>query len=182
MSRKVNTVLGVCVAAVIGVGGLAYALHGPFLALYRSAVQAQVELAQGTLNVGPHQVRVDIAATEPARARGLMDRTELGRVDGMLFVFDAPERQCMWMKNTKLALSVAFIDAGGRVINVEDMLPGTESPHCSTPGSRPLYALEMATGWFRDRQLGAGTVVLNLPSAAHDSVPTALKGRDHAND
>jgi uncharacterized membrane protein (UPF0127 family) len=60
----------------------------------------------------------------------------------------------MWMKNTVLPLSVAFVDARGTIINIADMQPHTEDSHCSTRPAR--YALEMSQGWFAERGIRAG--------------------------
>jgi len=60
----------------------------------------------------------------------------------------------MWMKNTLLPLSVAFVDARGRVINIEDMQPHTTDNHCAAGPAR--FALEMNLGWFAERGIKAG--------------------------
>jgi hypothetical protein len=75
----------------------------------------------------------------------------------MLFVFTEPQRHCMWMKNTLLPLSVAFLDDEGRIVNVEDMKPQTEDNHCAAKPAR--FALEMNQGWFRQKGLGAGVKI-----------------------
>ena len=106
------------------------------------------------LRAGMHLIRAEVAADYETRGRGLMYRKTLAPNSGMLFVFDAPALQCMWMKNTDLPLSVAFLDAQGAVINIEDMQPHTEDSHCA---KRPaLYALEMEQGWFARRGIKAG--------------------------
>ena len=66
--------------------------------------------------------------------------------DGMLFVFEQPGKQCFWMKNTLIPLSVAFIADDGSVVNIEDMQPQTLDDHCSAKPVR--YVLEMNKGWF----------------------------------
>ena len=60
----------------------------------------------------------------------------------------------MWMKNTLIPLSVAFLDASARVINIADMTPQTEDAHCAARPAR--YALEMTQGWFVKRGVGRG--------------------------
>ena len=60
-----------------------------------------------------------------------MFRRELPGNDGMLFVFENPDVQCFWMRNTLLPLSIAFITDDGTIVNIEDMAPQTEDPHCS---------------------------------------------------
>ena len=116
------------------------------------ALAQQLPVVQ--LRAGMHLIRAEVAADYETRGRGLMYRKTLAPNSGMLFVFDAPALQCMWMKNTDLPLSVAFLDAQGAVINIEDMQPHTEDSHCAR---RPaLYALEMEQGWFARRGIKAG--------------------------
>jgi uncharacterized membrane protein (UPF0127 family) len=78
----------------------------------------------------------------------------------MLFVFPETDKHCMWMRNTLLPLSVAFLDEKGRIINVEDMQPRTENNHCAAKPAR--YALEMNLGWFKARGLGQGFAILGI--------------------
>jgi uncharacterized membrane protein (UPF0127 family) len=83
-----------------------------------------------------------------------MFRKSLAPNSGMLFIFDAAEIHCMWMKNTYIPLSVAFLDAQGTITNIADMQPHSEQSHCA---SRPaLYALEMEQGWFARRGIKPG--------------------------
>jgi len=112
------------------------------------------ELPVVQLRAGMHLIRAEVAADYETRGRGLMFRKSLAPNGGMLFVFDGPGLQCMWMKNTDLPLSVAFLDAQGAIINIADMQPHTEDSHCA---KRPaLYALEMEQGWFARRGIKAG--------------------------
>lgn len=115
---------------------------------------ARAEQPAISLNAGIHVIRAEVVNTMAARSQGLMLRKSLGPNQGMLFVFDVSERHCMWMKNTLIPLSVAFIDEQGTILNVEDMKPQTEDTHCATRPAR--YALEMTEGWFSKRGLQAG--------------------------
>jgi uncharacterized membrane protein (UPF0127 family) len=112
------------------------------------------------LGAGMHLVRAEVADRDASRAMGLMHRTSLAPNGGMLFVFDDDAVHCMWMKNTPLPLSVAFIDAGGAIINIADMQPRTEVSHCAARPAR--FALEMAQGWFAERGIRAGTRLRGL--------------------
>ncbi|MFN3884126.1 MAG: DUF192 domain-containing protein [Rhodocyclaceae bacterium] len=115
------------------------------------------------LNVGIHRIEAEVAATNAVRMRGLMQRKSLATQRGMLFVFDQEARHCMWMKNTYLPLSVAFLDASGRILNIEEMQPLTEENHCAARPAR--YALEMNRGWFADRGLKPGDRINGLDNA-----------------
>jgi uncharacterized membrane protein (UPF0127 family) len=132
------------------------------LALSAASALAQ-SLPVAELRAGMHLIRAEVAADFSARARGLMHRKGLAPNSGMLFVFDAPGEQCMWMKNTYIPLSVAFIDAQGTIVNIADMQPHSEQTHCA---ARPaLYALEMTQGWFRERGIRAGMKLGGLDKA-----------------
>jgi uncharacterized membrane protein (UPF0127 family) len=67
------------------------------------------------------------------------------------------------MKNTYVPLSIAFIGADGRILNIEDMTPQTETTHPSRGVA--LYALEMKKGWFAERAIVAGDRVEGLEKA-----------------
>jgi len=107
-----------------------------------------------------HTLRVELADTPETRRTGLMNRRQLGADSGMLFVFDAASPQAMWMKNTLIPLSVAFVGADGRILNIEDMQPLTEDAH---PSAGPaMYAVETNLGWFRKHGIKAGDRIEGL--------------------
>mgnify|MGYP002546108217 CR=1 FL=1 len=114
-----------------------------------------------TLKAGKHLIRAEVASTEAQREQGLMFRRELPKNNGMLFVFDRPARSCMWMKNTALPLSVAFIVPNGTILNIEKMEPFTLDSHCSKGWIR--YALEMNKNWFAKNGIKAGSKISGLP-------------------
>jgi uncharacterized membrane protein (UPF0127 family) len=116
------------------------------------------------IQVGAHAVTAEVASTPEQRALGLMFRFSLPADRGMLFVFAEPEMQGFWMRNTYVPLSIAFIDAAGTILNVDDMAPHDESRHLSRGPA--LYALEMRKGWFAERQIGPGTRITGLPPAS----------------
>jgi len=118
------------------------------------SLAAHAELQVVELSAGMHRIRAELAETFADRMRGLMYREKLAPNSGMLFVFDGAEVQCMWMKNTLLPLSVAFVDDTATIINIEDMQPHTEDSHCSKRPAR--YALEMERGWFAERGIKPG--------------------------
>lgn len=129
-----------------------------------SASAQDVNFGRTKLSIGINLINAEVAANDPQRQQGLMHRTSMATNAGMVFVFDDVNSQCMWMKNTLIPLSVAFIDANGRIVNIEDMQPETLESHCS---KRPVkYALEMNLGWFAKRNIKPGTVVHGLVTPA----------------
>lgn len=133
---------------------LAALLAGPAL--------AQLPVAE--LSTGMHLIRAEIADSASTRAQGLMYRESLPTNAGMAFVFDENALHCMWMKNTLVPLSVAFIDEAGAIINIADMQPKSEQTHCAAKPAR--YALEMNKGWFAQRGIKPGAKLRGLEKLA----------------
>ena len=102
----------------------------------------------------------EVASTDADRMQGLMHRRMLPENRGMLFVFDSVAYHGMWMMNTYIPLSVAFLDEAGVIINIEDMKPHTRESHYAARPAR--YALEMNLGWFRKRGVGPGMKIEGL--------------------
>jgi uncharacterized membrane protein (UPF0127 family) len=113
------------------------------------------------LNAGMHLIRAEVAADFGTRMRGLMHRPSMPQNAGMLFIFDEATQHCMWMKNTLIPLSVAFLDDRGTIVNIADMEPHSEQSHCAV---RPVrYALEMNRGWFAARGIKPGSRLGGFP-------------------
>ncbi|HJU20866.1 MAG TPA: DUF192 domain-containing protein [Casimicrobiaceae bacterium] len=129
-----------------------------------SALAPAAGLPTRTLTIDGSKLTVEVASTPEARETGLMNRFSLQQDHGMLFVFEQPQPQAFWMKNTYIPLSIAFVDANGRILNIEDMRPQDESTHWSR--GMALYAIEMRQGWFAGKGIGDGDRVEGLPEVA----------------
>jgi uncharacterized membrane protein (UPF0127 family) len=149
VDRPARLVLFTCAIAAM----LAFAPHA-----------AGAELPVRSLTIGKHKLVAEVATTPDQRSTGLMYRFSLRPDHGMLFVFERPERLSFWMRNTFIPLSIAFIGADGRIVNIEDMVPQTETSHWSRGPA--LYALEMRKGWFAERGIREGDAVEGLPARA----------------
>jgi uncharacterized protein len=125
----------------------------------QAAPQAKLPTVQ--LSAGMHNIVAEVASTPLQRQVGMMMRTQMAPHEGMLFVFDEPTRQCFWMRNTLLPLSIAFITDDGHIVNLAEMKPQTDDSHCSDKPVR--YVLEMNTGWFSKRGIKAGDRLRGKP-------------------
>lgn len=120
-------------------------------------------LPEITLSINGHKLTAEVAHTEPSRTEGLMHRRILPESRGMLFVFEDVGRHAMWMMNTHIPLSVAFLDEQGVIINIADMKPRTQDSH---PAAKPArYALEVNRGWFAKRGIKAGARIEGIDRA-----------------
>ena len=138
MTKIKHTLMSLC----LGIATLAVEAQGP------------QQLPTTALRIGQHRIQAQMAVNGEQRQIGLMHRKDMPQHEGMLFVFEQAERQCFWMRNTLLPLSIAFLADDGTIVNIADMQPLDESSHCSTKPVR--YALEMNQGWFAKRGLKAG--------------------------
>ena len=142
---------------------LRIAFFASLVAMSVTALAQQPQLPIIELSAGMHRIEAEVAATPESRQIGMMLRTNMPPQRGMLFVFTEVAPHCMWMRNTLLPLSVAFLDERGKIINVADMQPRTENNHCAVQPAR--YALEMNLGWFKSRGLGAGAEITGINKA-----------------
>jgi uncharacterized membrane protein (UPF0127 family) len=133
------------------------------LALYFAPAVAQTTMPQIGLTIHKHALIAEVAGNDADRMQGLMHRRMLPENRGMLFVFPNIAFHGMWMMNTYVPLSVAFIDDGGTIINIEDMQPHTRDSHNAKSPAR--YALEMNLGWFRKRGIKPGMNIEGLEKA-----------------
>ena len=101
--------------------------------------------------------KIEVANDFQERKRGLMYRRVFPQDHGMLFEWDSSKIQCMWMKNTYLPLSVAYVDAKGKIINISDMTPLSKASVCSKKPA--LYALEVTQGVFKKNNINAGDIL-----------------------
>ncbi|MGE5384802.1 MAG: DUF192 domain-containing protein [Betaproteobacteria bacterium] len=124
-----------------------------FLAIASLSAAAQ-EMPRLDLTIGMYRIDAEVAADQGNRMQGLMNRRTMAPQQGMLFVFPEEAQHCMWMRNTFIPLSVAFLDRNGRILNIEDMQPHTENSHCAVRPAR--YALEMNLGWFAAKGIKPG--------------------------
>jgi len=133
----------------------AFLLVAGFLAAATHAQLPEVEITAGM-----HLIRAEVADSMGTRMQGLMHRKSLPQNAGMVFVFEEVAIHCMWMKNTLIPLSVAFLDDAGAIINIADMQPHSEQSHCASRPAR--YALEMNRGWFAQRGIKPGAKLRGL--------------------
>jgi uncharacterized protein len=113
-----------------------------------------------------HTLTAEVAETPRQIERGLMFRTSMPEDAGMIFIFEGERSSGFWMFNTLIPLSVAYIDARGEIVDIQDMEPcGNPDPRdpSACPGYPPAapyrYALEVNQGYFAERDIGVGDSV-----------------------
>ncbi len=151
--------LPACIAIIMTAGWLA----APVLHAKTIDGKPQTGLPKITLKAGGQTIKADVAATEESRQHGLMFRKSMGKNEGMLFVFTQPGYYAMWMRNTPINLSVAYLDDQGKIFSIHEMEAFNETSHQSAGPAR--YALEMNAKWFAQNKVKAGDVIAGLEKA-----------------
>lgn len=138
----------------------------------RAADRGRATFDDGTV------VTLEVAATEPARNRGLMFRESLAETSGMLFVFDQPGFYPFWMQNCRIALDIVWLDEAFKVVSLSESVPPCRLPGCEPPcasmdcpsyppaaGTSAKYVVELAAGFAKRHSLKPGhTIAVQLPA------------------
>jgi len=109
------------------------------------------------ININDKKPRVEVAFRQKERTIGLMFRDKLDSDHGMLFIYPQEQNLSFWMKNTRIPLSIAFINSSGTITQIEPMAPYSLTSHTSKAEVR--FALEMEEGWFRKNGITVGSKV-----------------------
>ena len=100
-------------------------------------------------------LKVEVAATHEERLLGLMHRKKLLKNKGMLFIYPSERIIKLWMKNTSIPLSVAFLNKNKKIINIEKMEPN-QTKIIYVSKDLALYAVEVNQGWFKTNKISVG--------------------------
>jgi uncharacterized protein len=114
------------------------------------------------LTVGGLSLKAEIAEDDQSREMGLMFRDSLPEDHGMLFIFDQPHQASFWMKNTRIPLSIAFLE-NDRVISEEKSMRPYDETLIQSRSDKIRYAIEVNAGWFDRHQVKPGTKVEGIP-------------------
>lgn len=116
---------------------------------------------------------LDLATTSDQHAYGLMNRTKMGKDDGMIFVFPEAGYREFWMKNTLMDLDIAYISSEKIIIDIQTMKAVTSVLQTNIPtypSKGPAqFAVEMNAGWFKKNGFPVGSAMKLL------SGPTSKK-------
>src|SRR5580692_12414182 len=107
------------------------------------------------LKIANVPLTVEIADTPQASENGLMFRDSLPEDRGMLFLFEQPKKASFWMRNTKIPLSIAYIDSTEKILEIKSMSPLDETVVPSS-SDQVAYALEVNQGWFVRHGISSG--------------------------
>ncbi|MEN9572471.1 MAG: hypothetical protein RL514_326 [Verrucomicrobiota bacterium] len=118
----------------------------------------QPKLPTLKLWLGAHEVVAEIARTPVEHQVGMMWRTNMAELEGMVFIFDEPGRRAFWMRNTLVPLDIAYLATDGTLLEVHAAQPRNETPLPSN-SDRVQFVLEMRQGWFQRNNVQPGMLI-----------------------
>jgi len=150
MTSRIQVLVPITIAAVIvGIAGI--------MSLPSDVKLESVEFPRGTVKIDGIVLEVQIADTDPRRARGLMFQEQLPLDEGMLLVFDDANKRSIWMLNMQFPLDVIWIDDNNKVVFIEKNVPpcktALETVTCPSykGGSKDAkYVLEVTAGFVEE--------------------------------
>jgi len=150
MTTRIQVLVPITIAAVIvGIAGI--------MSLPSDVKLESVEFPRGTVKIDGIVLEVQIADTDPRRARGLMFQEQLPLDEGMLLVFDDTNKRSIWMLNMQFPLDVIWIDDNSKVVFIEKNVPpcktALETVTCPSykGGSKDAkYVLEVTAGFVEE--------------------------------
>jgi len=148
MATRAQVIIPIAAAAfIVGIIGV--------LIIPPDAKLGEVEFPMGTIKLDDKMLQVEIAETEGQRIHGLSWKSEeLPYDQGMLFVFDKPGTQSMWMMSMQFSIDIIWFDVNGNVTHIEKNVPPCLEPieilACSengVSGDNAKYVLEVTAGF-----------------------------------
>jgi len=159
MPSRFQVLIPISLAAIIiGVVGI--------ISIPSDAKLEAVDFPIGTIKIDDQVLQVQIADTEPRRVRGLMFQEQLPYDEGMIFVFDEPGFNSLWMLNMQFPLDMIWFDSDGKVVYIEKNVPpcksALETVTCTgvNPGeNEALYILEVTAGFVDKFEINEDSIL-----------------------
>ena len=127
-----------------------------FLLFATISLEADIKKIEAT--IANQKVYLSVADTQSLRKKGLMGIKELEADSGMIFLWPNASKKCMWMKDTLIDLSVAFITNDKKITEIKNLQAGNLESVCSSDRN-VIAAIEMNKDWFKENKVFRGSAV-----------------------
>lgn len=114
--------------------------------------------------INNNSIKVEIADTPEERSLGLMNRENICKDCGMLFIFENEDYHSFWMKNTLIQLDIIFISSDLTIVDVIQAKPCTKDPcEIYEPKAKAKYVLEVNRNYTTINKIKIGNRVKIIP-------------------
>lgn len=111
------------------------------------------------IKIGDAIINAEIADAPAKQTKGLSGRNELGKNNGMLFIYDKPGFHSIWMKNMKFPIDIIWIDENKKIIGTENEVKPESYPKSFEPPLPVKYTLETNSGFVKKYGVEIGKIV-----------------------
>jgi uncharacterized membrane protein (UPF0127 family) len=126
-----------------------------FSQIFAPALANGANFQKGYVLVSDNLFMVDIASDMTQSKIGLSNRNLNKENYFMVFILDKPQKVSFWMKNTKIDLSIAFINEESRIVEISNLKANSLKQNISK-NNDIKYALEVPKGYFIENQIRVG--------------------------
>lgn len=107
------------------------------------------------VSLSSHTYRLEVAQTEIARTQGLGGRDNLPKDAAMLFIFDDPREQCIWMKDMRFAIDIVWLNTEKQILQIKEHVSPDTYPQ-SFCANDTKYVLELPSGSISHNNITVG--------------------------
>lgn len=104
-------------------------------------------------------IKAELAKTDAQKAAGLMNRTQLGRYSGMLFIYNNEAQRTFWMRNTLISLDIIFLNAEKEVVSISAQTTPNQTDKLYYSMFPAQYILELNAGMAEELELKPGNTI-----------------------
>ena len=116
---------------------------------------------QDYILIEKNEILLLLADTPELRMKGLSGVKKLEGNTAMLFIFNYPYKQGIWMKDMLFPLDIIWLDEDYRIVSIEQNVSPNTYPKVFYPKAKSLYVIEGNVGFAEQNGLIVGKV-LNL--------------------
>ncbi len=120
------------------------------------------KIKQSLVSVGGVNLLTSLSTTPDSQSKGLAIKDSLNENEGMLFIFELPQKYSFWMKDMKFPIDIIWINSTGKIVHIEKNLPPCVFliPCPSyTPNDDSLYVLEVVSNFTNKFDINIGDAV-----------------------
>ena len=142
-----------------------------FLVLLSSIAYIEIESVQAQqqdhnkralVSLGGVNVTASLSTTPDSQSKGLSIKDSLNENEGMLFIFESPQKYSFWMKDMKFPIDIIWINSTGKIVHIEKNLsPCYLLLPCPSyaPKNDSLYVLEVVSNFTNKFGVSVGDSV-----------------------
>ena len=124
--------------------------------------QQQEQNQTASVSVGIVNLLASLATTPESQSKGLAVKDSLSENEGMLFIFESPQKYSFWMKDMKFPIDIIWINSAGKIVHIEKNLsPCVLFLPCPSyaPNDDSLYVLEVVSNFTNKFDINIGETV-----------------------